>query len=501
MIRRRRSSNEDGVSLVLVLIIVTVIALVTGAVVSQAASSLDTTVQLRDQAGAAYNADAGGQVAVNALRLSTFNNAVNSHCFTVSGSPSDSMTVPYTAAPSNGNSSGSAYVTCAAENGTGAQGSPVQITSANKPGQAIFAHSGLSFGDTGAETDYIRGSVSSGGTFTIKGSLQVTGTGSTVTAPAGQCPTSGSTPACTSPTAGVDPGYAAPATPAAAPPPTCPTVSGGPEILYPGVYNQTPDVYKTPSCGSNKIGWLYLTPGTYWFTFAGMWDITGTVVGGTYDLGKDGTGSGGTTTNPANVKASAVTVPNACVNPIKSNTSAGVELVFAGDTSKSTGNGVKFDKNSNAEFCATYQSSTPPTAFYATSTNTGTVISASNGDQPSFFFEGFVYGPASDMQLSVNNESQPFMNFGVIANTLHFGANPSIKCSGCPFINLPDNSPGFGTSSTIVDLSVYVCTGSGTCTQASGRLGLTARVLIYDATGSPVAGSRQMKILSWSQQR
>ena len=46
-------------------------------------------------------------------------------------------------------------------------------------------------------------------------------------------------------------------------------------------------------------------------------------------------------------------------------------------------------------------------------------------------------------------------------------------------IELPDNSPGFGFETTIVQLEVYLCPGVASgCTSGSGELSLTARVKI-----------------------
>ena len=78
---------------------------------------------------------------------------------------------------------------------------------------------------------------------------------------------------------------------------------------------------------------------------------------------------------------------------------------------------------------ASYSQSGIPTVVQGLPSATGLAISTKNGSKPVFFFEGFVYAPASNMDLSFNNNSQPFMNFGVVAHSLHFGANTSIRCS------------------------------------------------------------------------
>ena len=494
---RQLRHRDDGVSLVLVLLIVTVVAVVTAAIVSQADTSVRTTVAFRTQSGSDYAADGAGQVAVNMIRQSTFSNATGQTCF----SAGNTIAVPYPATNGlEGSNTGSSFVSCTAEDGTGSQGSPVPITDANRPGQAIYAHGNLSFGDTGAETDYIRGSVSAGGNISVSGTLSITGTGSTLTA-TGTCPAAGSltgpVTTCTHPAAGADAPISAPAIPGAAPNPTCPTAKGGPEIFSPGTYNLPPPSYGVLCPSKPSVGWYYFKPGVYNFANMGTWTVDGTpTVAGTLDLGGDGTGANAScapscaTTAPSGGLA-APTVPGACVNPILSTSAIGVELVFSGNSA------LKM-QGSLAEFCSDYHKLSIPTVLYTTAS--GTLITTKSGSKPEFYFEGFIYAPNADMNLSVNNVAQPFMNFGVVANNLHFGANPSTKCVACAFINLPDNSPGFGTGSTIVDLKVYVCPGSSSCS-ASGKLQLTARVQVFDPSGTPTIGARQMKILSWSQQR
>jgi len=69
-------------------------------------------------------------------------------------------------------------------------------------------------------------------------------------------------------------------------------------------------------------------------------------------------------------------------------------------------------------------------------------------------------------------------------------------------IELPDNSPGFGFETTIVQLKVYLCPGRASgCTSSNGELSLTARVRMFDQTGVPGPPHRQMSVLSWSHTR
>jgi hypothetical protein len=88
------------------------------------------------------------------------------------------------------------------------------------------------------------------------------------------------------------------------------------------------------------------------------------------------------------------------------------------------------------------------------------------------------------------------LRFGVISRTLMLKETGAVSYIG-PVIEIPDDSPGYGPGGTVVFLEVYVCRGP-TCSVATGTRALTARVFIDDPTGTPVAGSRQMTIQSWS---
>ncbi|MCW2857747.1 MAG: hypothetical protein JWR52_3362 [Marmoricola sp.] len=319
---------------------------------------------------------------------------------------------------------------------------------------------------------------------------------------------------------------------------TTATVAGSYAITFPGVLGTTPaltvagvglGVGKTvtrstttagkASCAPTTVGWYYFAPqdsvttGVYYFNWSGSWGLSGTAVGGTLATNKLGTTAGGSTIAPAG-NALAPTQPGACVNPIKDPNAVGDEFVFGGTAQ------LHPSSTSLKEFCATYNGTTSiPTVVYGLKSSVGTapapvvpaqstcvvnsgcaMITISNGDHAVIYFEGFVYAPRAYITLDVNNATQPFFNFGLITNTLHLGQTGS-GCGTCAYINLPDNSLGYGQVSTIVDLTVYLCPGAASCTPASGAVALKARVQLYDSTGTPVAGQRGVNILSWSEQR
>jgi Tfp pilus assembly protein PilX len=497
--------GDGGAVLVVVLLLVTAIALVTGAVLTQVDTSVRATVAMRDQAGASYNGDAAAQVAINQLRRSTYNNAAGSNCFGGSGT----LALPGFYPGTNGQSgaaASSAAVTCVAEAGTGSQGGLVPVTSANKPGNAV-----LTLGTSAAETGQtygqsqkpvtIHGSVVSNSTIDSTNAV-LTVTGGVQVFAVGAC-TGPISPACSTLGAPVaDPNYPAPTDPPAPPAslPACTSTSAVAEFR-PGLYT-TADTFN--NC---KASWLLFDPGTYYFDFTAgshVWTVNGTMVAGTVP---------GITPGAAPAAAAVPTVPGACVNPISSPSAVGVQFVFGGDSQ------LVFAKNSLAEVCASYHATSIPTALYGLKSNivngaytahaqSGCITLAggcklvsdgTNGTKPTFFFEGFVYAPRASIDIAVNNTAQPYFNFGVVLRTLTLTTTAS--ASTAAFISLPDNSPGYGTAATMLDLSVYVCPGvtTSTCATDAGRqLQLTARVQLRDPTGSPVAGAREVTILSWS---
>ena len=76
--RRLDPADDTGATLVLALILITVVALVIGALLSFADTSVRVTVALRSQAAAIYGSDGAAQAAITALRRSPFNNDTSS---------------------------------------------------------------------------------------------------------------------------------------------------------------------------------------------------------------------------------------------------------------------------------------------------------------------------------------------------------------------------------------------------------------------------------------
>lgn len=396
----RRRRDDDGAILIIAILVVTVVALVTGFVLTQGDTSLRATVTLRSVAGSTYAADGAAAVAINALRTGyspgdpngagpdedwAFNNSFDgTGCFgkDAGGNAVHTLDLP-AFYPATGRESAptSAAVECVAEDATGAQGSPVPINNANKPGNAI-----LTLG-TGGETGlYAKPQGNSIGQFRVQGGIWsnsdiVADNGSIVSSESIRART-GCTPrtAMVAPTvdcgagASPDPSYLSDPVLAGTgvPPLRRPPTSCGTVVTFePGYYddaNALTDLTNNNGC-RNSTFWF--KPGTYYFDFhngdgdpQSLKDVQGvadnsnqtqwTVGVGTLLAGTPVNASGAVIAGPgANPQ-----VPGACQSPINDVDTVGVQFVFGGASQ------LKFDGNAKGEICGSYHTNRPPIAFY-----------------------------------------------------------------------------------------------------------------------------------------
>jgi hypothetical protein len=117
-----------------------------------------------------------------------------------------------------------------------------------------------------------------------------------------------------------------------------------------------------------------------------------------------------------------------------------------------------------------------------------------------FYVQGTTYVPKAVVDLTLNNITAQVLRFGVIARSLWVKETGSISYSG-PVIEIPDNSTTYGPGGTVLYLNAYICQAAATCSAATGKLGLRARVLLYDPSGTPSPPSRQIIVQSWAMQR
>jgi hypothetical protein len=128
------------------------------------------------------------------------------------------------------------------------------------------------------------------------------------------------------------------------------------------------------------------------------------------------------------------------------------------------------------------------------------VLSTPTNYRGHFYIQGTTYTPHAVIDLTLNNITSQVLRFGVVARALWVKETGSISYSG-PVIEVPDNSTGYGPGGTVVYLNVYLCQAASTCSAATGKLGLRARVLVYDPTSVPNPPARQITIQSWAVQR
>ena len=385
---RRVRGLEDGLEdrgalLIIAIVIVTVVALVTGFVLTRGDGSLRATVALRDVARASYASDAAAQVAINDLRTGYnvgggepdpwyYINEIGTGCFGYDGSgaattPKDTLVLDGLVPKLSGDTQSvmSAAVTCSPEDATGAQGSAVPISNGNKPGNAIHTLG------TSGETGFRFKTNGSGGAFRVRGG--VWSNSDIVRDQNGNLESSesirahtGCTPAaamvapvvnCGAGTAS-DPNYASELDIAGTGIPqlrTPPASCSGSVTLQPGWYDDATKLNAlTPNGSSNCF--IHMTPGVYYFDFRNsptdpLYDAS--IVGGSASEWtiNSGTIVGGTLTSDT-------TIPGRCVNPIDDVNASGVQVIFGGDSR------MVVDKGAQMELCATYHSNRPPIAIH-----------------------------------------------------------------------------------------------------------------------------------------
>ncbi|MDQ6524552.1 hypothetical protein RB608_13120 [Nocardioides sp. LHD-245] len=399
-----RDAGERGAILVIALIIITVVAVVTGLVLTRGDGSLRATVALRNVAGSTYAADAAAQVVLNGLRTGywdssdddpsvvppagwRFNNELSDGCFGYDSadvvSEDDALLLPdfYPPPKATGEAGTSAFVTCEPEDATGAQGTARHVTNANSPGDAIIML-GNDAGETGLynfnKVLSVRGGIRVNSTIDAKGTIRVNDANvwargqSCVNITLSSSTTATYTANCGTGTGPSDPDYPPDVTtiPPWRPVPACP--AGGAYVEFqPGYYDDVKALTDlTTSC--DKILWF--RTGSYYFDFhnrssngdplyesaavppsdanTDVWAIGNRkVIGGELP-------GGGTPT-------AATPIPGACENPIDDATSHGVQFVFGGDSS------IYFDSDTKAELCATYRADRAPIVVYGLKNDNG----------------------------------------------------------------------------------------------------------------------------------
>lgn len=397
--RLRRERDDAGAMLIIALVIVTVVALVTGAVLTHGFTNFRTTVALRGVAGTSYAADAAGKVAINNLRLGVTapgwqtpsipglwdywvytNNADGAGCFgltdgpdgdTANDDPRDDLVLNdvYPAA-GNQSAASSARVECTPVPGTGifGGGSGVGIDdpdptdafaraltttgTSDTLGIVGVAGHGITANPLGTGGDApmpMRGGVASRSFITVDSGALVTdgyvkangacnGAGDIV---AGVDENNVEQQFCNAP--GSVPLPSVPASPLTAVPADFrdPTDYAGSCTFPPGFYNNAAAL----SAAVNGCGIARFSSGKYYFDFVdeehggdNVWEIDTTVIGGQ--------------------PGSSSIIPGRCASPITNDPIAGVQFVF-GNTSR-----IEVTDRAHVELCGPSNGGEAPMTLY-----------------------------------------------------------------------------------------------------------------------------------------
>jgi len=505
-----RLADDSGVSLIFAMIFITVIALITGVVLTLIDTNLRTTIVMRDQATEAAEADGAAQIAINQLRTGDFDGAGN--CF--SGGPNLPLYPGFYSGAAG--SADSARVECVLDT---LHSDP--LNSANSPADAIVttgtATPSLFVDMVGSSPPLkVGGNVKSlnrirveAGDFVATG-INASDCSGTVTAPDTM------TPACQPLVGYTVPSYSVPTSAPAPSDAFSPTPSSCNRSLHqlitfhPGRYrnvavlNQLTNtsMVGVPASKRCNDAVFYFEPGFYYFDFgAADWTITsGSLVAGTPHGWTPGVNQ------PA--------IPGACDAPVTTaefgpwNPGPGVEFIFAGSSRMLA---IKDNPNPPPliEICGTYDRNRPPIALHGLASSFGSLplatscgsttcamITVQKNSDAELYVQGMTYAPRSTLNLDLKKDTSQLFSHGVIAGLL------DISGTG----NADPNNPAFTVqrtingSSTVVLLTVRVCPDSGAC-GPSGAVRLKAKVRISDPSGVPVPGQRQITVLSWSLKR
>jgi hypothetical protein len=384
MINRLRAvrSDESGAMLIVALIIITSVAVVTGALVTHGGTNFRATSALEGVAGTSYSADTAAKVAVNNLRLGatapgwvapTFpgswtnwvytNNADGTGCFGADGNlPKDVLELK-NVYPKAGDQTAdtSARVECSVVPGTGIFGAGTGVGIEDPDPTDAFARSLTTVGTTGTRQGMtlkplgtgntaampVRGGIASKSYITVDNGALVTDgyakaegacTGVIVSNPARACNQPGSVPMPVAP----------PSPLTAVPTYRDPSLYAGTCIFQPGYYNNA----RALSDAVNGCTIANFASGVYYFDFndekhggQNVWNIAKTVIGGECST-------------PLVAGKCVGTIPNTCKSPIFNDPIAGVQFIFGG-TSR-----ITVSDTAHVELCGPSHGGEPPLVLY-----------------------------------------------------------------------------------------------------------------------------------------
>ncbi len=382
--KRPHRVRDDGASLVLVLVLLMFTGLVVAAVMKLARTSLDSTMTTSEQAQLALDVDGALEVAVNNIRLGSYDNEPGQSC-----SPLD-FTGP--------NSGLALQVVCQPVPGTGEAGrvaigaanrAPAALMSLGEAGEAGINH-------LGASGLIVSGPVTSNSTvISSPGSLTVTDGQVTSRGSCTGTITSEPAPACGTGTPVVDPAVAEPAKYAQPtsgvtyrPVPSCPATAGQTVKFQPGYYDDAVALTNLMSTCPGRTFWFQPDAGggvgNYYFDFRNgespgqpsaqsgdpIWRINDSGV-----RVVAGTPRGW---NPDAATRQVPGIPGSCAAPTESATNGGVRFVFGGRSRIEIGAG-------RVEICGQYFADRPPIAVQGATTGLAATPSGASPVWPTGF--------------------------------------------------------------------------------------------------------------------
>jgi hypothetical protein len=529
--------NDEGASLVLALVFVTVVSLVVMAVLSFTEASMRTTIALRSEATEMAAAEGGAKVAIDALRDGTYvgsgpncfgtadgyfplngfyATSGGAHSVRVECAPDTSATVlPNLAVPDYA-LLGLAEVLPGIDI-TRVSGSLAQVKRVNVQGR-VHSNSQIRTRGSGLLTNR----------FTLTSANPGAGISASWPALLLGCPLipAEMNPRCSANQAEVDPpDYAVPTEPPHAPTVLAPATwpgSGCPTNRYfqfqsGSRFTDADRARLETLTGVNSSGnplcpnvVVRFMPGVHYFDWNGIWTIrAGTVVGGnpTVPLGAP---------NPAPpVGSTWCTTPFSTTDP-----NLGVEIVLSKDAR------IVFGSGARAEFCGRYSSDKPPIVFHGLkdrltlgslilqAINCVLTIDDSDGDLidcrktleftdgvAKVSIQGTIYVPNGKVEFDLDDSSPTTVQAGVIARKIKFNTN---RTASTPVVSVPTSSSV--VARTVVVLNVFVCPNQSTCpgdnpatpavNEAQGRHLLRTKVVINNPTGAPP--DKVITVASWS---
>jgi hypothetical protein len=544
---RLHRRDDRGATLILVLIIVTVVGLVMGAVLLYAGTNLSSTVALRSKTGDTYSVDAAGNAALAQLKNGEMD------CTSPGGTTAQlgSSGNPFYSA--DGGTSVNAAIRCTPDADDGAvtkttvtkSGHGVTIDDGNLPDYALLAlwRNSLTEGITSnGSLCVLNGNVASDGvinaatgTFGVRTGGCTSGSGGLTLRAHGTTGSNG----CVRGTGRFAPtrctalrtliGRPAPPTPSdpitrVNPRPVC-DPSGTYAAFLPGKYTNV-NLLNSPCGGTARFEWF--SPGTYYFDYGSTWNWPSTLLAGTPTSGPTTNNSDGspntpalTTIDPTQANTLAglaqAQLPNACADPAAQKQYDGVQFVFGGSSQVlATG--------ASAEICATYSHSetgtSPPVAIYgapnavnvtggsvprqslctpagAPTTCTGPLLQFNGAE---VYLNGYVFAPAGQVKLQSTNGN--LFNWGAAVLTLDANAVPS----SAPTVQRPAQNAGYTETTTTITVHTYkyvdVCVypASSSPCDPSTSADLRIKVQYKDPAIFTDPGTKVITVLSWSAQ-